>query len=128
MNAGFSVIVSLRALINPDADTRTIGELSQGDRQRAQQRLVDELSELAEAANFERISTDDLNRAFDEESLVKVRLEADFDDFEQVLFYRRGEHTKQEEVKHLFGLRRRTIEFSKYHLFTYIAQPNAAKA
>ena len=45
---------------------------------------------------------------------MKVRLEADFDDFEQVVFYRRGVHTRQEEVKHLFGLRRRTIEFTNY--------------
>ena len=41
---------------------------------------------------------------------MKVRLEADFDDFEQVVFYRRGVRTRQEEVKHLFGLRRRTID------------------
>jgi hypothetical protein len=33
---------------NPDADTRTIGELSADERHQAQQRLVDELSELAE--------------------------------------------------------------------------------
>ena len=45
---------------------------------------------------------------------MKVRLEADFDDFEQVVFYRRGVRTRQEEVKHLFGLRRRTIEFTNY--------------
>ena len=112
---------------NPDADTRTIGDLSADERQQAQQRLVDELSALAEAANFERISTDDLNRAFDEESLVKVRLEADFDDFEQVLFYRRGEHTSQEEVKHLFGLRRRTIEFINYaKVLVYVKFKDAA--
>ena len=86
---------------NPDSDTRQIVELDPSERQAAQQRLVDELTALAEDANFERISTDDLERAFLEESLMKVRLEADFDDFEQVVFYRRGAHTRQEEVKHL---------------------------
>ena len=99
---------------NPDTGTRTIGELGPSERQAAQRRLVDGLTALAEDANFERISTDDLDRAFVEESLLKVRLEADFDDFEQIVFYRRGEHTRQEEVKHLFGLRRRTIEFTNY--------------
>ena len=99
---------------NPDTGTRTIGELDPSERQAAQKRLVDGLTALAEDANFERIDTDDLDRAFVEESLMKVRLEADFDDFEQVVFYRRGEHTRQEEVKHLFGLRRRTIEFTTY--------------
>jgi hypothetical protein len=99
---------------NPDVDTRTIGELGPDERKEAQERLVEELSALAEAANFERISTEDLNRAFTEESLMKVKLVADFDDFEQVLFYRRGEHTREEEVKRLFGLRKRTIEFANY--------------
>ena len=79
---------------NPNTDTRTLVELGPAERQAAQQRLVDELTALAEDANFERISTDDLGRAFTEESLVKVRLEADFDDFEQVVFYRRGERTR----------------------------------
>ena len=112
---------------NPDADTRTIGELDEGERQEAQRRLVEELTALAEAANFERISTEDLDRAFTEESLLKVRLEADFDDFEQVVFYRRGENTRQEEVKHLFGLRRRTIEFTNYaKVLAYVKFQDAA--
>ena len=99
---------------NPDTETRTIVELGPAERQAAQEHLVDELTALAEDANFERISTDDLGRAFVEESLMKVRLEADFDDFEEVVFYRRGVRTRQEEVTHLFGLRRRTIEFTNY--------------
>jgi hypothetical protein len=112
---------------NPDADTRTIVELDAGERQEAQQRLVEELTALAEAANFERISSDDLDNAFTEESLLKVRLEADFDDFEQVVFYRRGEHTRQEEVKRLFGLRRRTIEFTSYSkVLAYVKFKDAA--
>ena len=45
---------------------------------------------------------------------MKVRLEADFDDFEEIVFYRRGERTRHEEVTHLFGLRRRTVEFTNY--------------
>jgi hypothetical protein len=112
---------------NPDTDTRTIADVDAGERQAAQQRLVDELSALAEAANFERISTADLDHAFTEESLMKVRLEADFDDFEQVLFYRRGERTRQEEVKHLFGLRRRTIEFTNFaKVLVYVKFKDAA--
>jgi hypothetical protein len=112
---------------NPDTDTRTLVELSPTEREAAQQRLVDELTALAEDANFERISSDDLDRAFVEESLMKVRLEADFDDFEQVVFYRRGERTRQEEVKHVFGLRPRTIKFTNYaKVLVYVKFKNAA--
>jgi hypothetical protein len=112
---------------NPNTDTRTLGELGPDERQAAQRRLVDQLTELAEDANFERISREDLGRAFAEESLMKVRLEADFDDFEQILFYRRGERTRQEQVKELFGLRRRTIEFTNYSkVLVYVKFKDAA--
>jgi hypothetical protein len=112
---------------NPNTDTRTLVELGPAEREAAQQRLVDDLRALAEDANFERISTDDLGRAFTEESLVKVRLEADFDDFEQVVFYRRGERTRSEEVKELFGLRRRRLEFTDYaKVLVYVKFKDAA--
>ncbi len=112
---------------NPDSDTRSIVEPGPAERQAAQQRLVDELAGLAEDANFERISVDDLGRAFVEESLMKVRLEADFDDFEKIVFYRRGEHTRREEVKHFLGLRRRTLEFTTYaKVLVYVKFQDAA--
>lgn len=112
---------------NPDADTRTIVELDADQRRAAQHRLVEELTALAEAANFERISTEDLGRAFVEESLMKVRLAADFDDFEEVVFYRRGEQSREEQVKQLFGLRRRTITFTNYaKVLVYVKFKDAA--
>ena len=111
----------------PDTDTRTISELGPAEREAAQQRLGEDLAALAENANFERIGTDDLIGAFAEESLMKVRLEADFDDLEQVLFYRRGEHRRQEEIKGLLGLRRRTIEFTAYaKVLVYVRFKDAA--
>src|SRR6478672_2701447 len=112
---------------NPDSDTRSIVEPRPDERQAAQQRLVDELSALAEDANFERISVDDLGRAFAEESLMKVRLEADFDDFEQIVFYRRGEHTRREEVKRWFGMRRTRITFTNFgKVLVYVKFKDAA--
>jgi hypothetical protein len=112
---------------NPDADVRTIREPSTAERDAAHERLVEELTALAEAANFERISTDDLDRAFAEESLVKVRLKADFDDFDQVAFYRRGVHTRDEQVKQWFGLRRRNITFTNYgKVLVYVKFKDAA--
>jgi hypothetical protein len=112
---------------NPDADVRTVREPSPRERRAGQERLVRELTALAEAANFERISADDLDRAFVEESLVKVRLEADFDDFEQVVFYRRGVRTREEEVKRWFGLRRTTTTFTNYgKVLVYVKFKDAA--
>src|SRR5690349_13822622 len=112
---------------NPDADVRTVHEPRATERDAAQERLVKELTALAEAANFERISPDDLDRAFVEESLVKVRLEADFDDFEHVVFYRRGVRTREEQVKRWFGLRRKDITFTNYgKVLVYVKFKDAA--
>ena len=58
---------------------------------------------------------------------MKVRLEADFDDFEQVVFYRRGVHTREEEVKRWFGLRRTDITFTNYgKVLVYVKFKDAA--
>ena len=112
---------------NPDVDVRSVHEPSAAERDAAQERLVEELTALAEAANFERISPDDLDRAFVEESLVKVRLEADFDDFEHVVFYRRGVHTREEQVKRWFGLRRKDVTFTNYgKVLVYVKFKDAA--
>lgn len=112
---------------DPDVDTVEVTELDAAGRRTLQQLLVDELTALAEDANFARISRDDLGRAFAEESLLKVRLEADFDDFEQVLFYRRGESTREEEIRSLFGLRRRAIAFTSYgKVLVYVKFKDAA--
>src|SRR6185437_10751292 len=105
----------------------TVREPSAAERDAAQERLVEELTALAEAAHFERISADDLDRAFVEESLVKVRLEADFDDFEDVVFYRRGVRTREEQVKRWFGLRRTNITFTSYgKVLVYVKFKDAA--
>jgi hypothetical protein len=115
------------APFDPDTDTRTIVELGPAERETAQQHLSDELTALAEDANFDRIDRDDLGRAFADESLMKVRLEADFDDFEHVVFYRRGERTRREEVAKLFGLRKETIEFTNYaKVLVYVKFKDAA--
>jgi hypothetical protein len=69
---------------------------------------------LLEAANFAEVNEDDLDKAFDAESLLAIRLHVNFDDFEEVTFYRRGEEVRTEKVSSLFGLRRRTVTFRNY--------------
>ena len=49
-----------------------------------------------------------------EESLFKIRLAVDFDDFEEVIFYRRGESRKKETLVNFFGLKKTPIEFTNY--------------
>ena len=79
------------APFNPDTDTRLLAEFSGKERKLLQKQLVDEMTAVLNAANFERITAEDLPQALAEESLFKIRLEVDFDDFEDVIFFRRGE-------------------------------------
>lgn len=102
------------APFDPDPDTRTLTELDEDGRQHARDRFAAELRVLLEAANFEEVTEADLDRAFDAESLLDIRLHVNFDDFEEVTFYRRGEEVRRAEVSSLGGLRRRTVEFRNY--------------
>lgn len=102
------------APFDPDPDTRVVRTYGVEDREAARQRLIEGLGELLDDGNFEPITEEDLQTAFNDESLVKLQLEVDRSDFEDVLFFRRGVTTRQEELKSWFGLRRRTVTFTNY--------------
>lgn len=104
----------LYAPFNPDLDARLLPAAADVDRSATRAALTAEFEALLEAANYERITDADLRRALDEESLFRIRLHVDFDDFEQIVFHRRGETPRRETVRSLFGLRRRTLEFVSY--------------
>jgi len=102
------------APFNPDADTRTIYTYSMEEKVRLQKKLVEALNAILNAANFKKITEADLEEALQEESLFKIRLRVDFGDFEEVLFFRRGESTKQEILIKLFGLKKEPFKFTNY--------------
>jgi hypothetical protein len=99
---------------NPDADTRLIYNYSETEKIDLQKKLVDTLTEILNAANFQKITKTDLEEALKEESLFKIRLRVDFTDFEEVLFYQRGKSTKKETLVKFFGLKKEPITFTNY--------------
>lgn len=102
------------APFDPSRDTRPLRELSAEERRAAQARFAAELRLLLEDANFEEVTDADLDIALDSESLLEVRLHVDFDDFDEVAFFRRGGEVREATVKSLGGLRKRTIQFLNY--------------
>ena len=102
------------APFNPDADTRLIADFSDEEKARSQKELVAEMTAVLEAANYERITAENLEQALSEESLFKIRLEVDFEDFEDVIFFRRGKSIQQETLRLLYGLRKKDITFTNY--------------
>ena len=102
------------APFNPDADTQSIYTYTMEEKVGFQKKLVEALNAILNAANFKKITEADLEEALQEESLFKIRLRVDFGDFEEVLFFRRGESTKQEILIKLFGLKKEPFKFTNY--------------
>ena len=99
---------------NPDADTRHVFNYSEAEKSKLQKQLVSEMTAVLNAANFEKITAEDLKQALSEESLFQIRLEVDFEDFEDVIFFRRGETVKEEMLVKFFGLRKKKFQFTNY--------------
>ena len=99
---------------NPDADTRHIYDYSNEEKSKLQKQLVSEMTAVLDAANFEKVTAEDLKQALGEESLFQIRLEVDFEDFEDVIFFRRGETVKEEILVRFFGLRKKKFQFTNY--------------
>ncbi len=102
------------APFNPDADTRRVVDYTEEEKQTLQKKLVAELTAILKAANYERITAEDLRQALAEESLFKIKLAVDFKDFEDVIFFRRGASVRQETLVSFFGRRKKTFEFTNY--------------
>ncbi|MEU2120921.1 TMEM143 family protein [Nocardia niwae] len=115
-------VLDAYSVVDPAEDERVIRAATPEDRAAARMRVERELVALAEAADFTRIDAAEIERAFAEHSLVKVRLEVDEDDVETVMFFRRGVAQRTERVGSLFGLRRRSVEFTSYgKVLVYVA-------
>lgn len=102
------------APFDPNADTKQLEPYNTEQKAQCQANFANNFAHVLNAANFEKITEQDLQDALTEESLFKVRLEVEFDDFEQVVFYRRGESQVTETITSLFGLRKQTLNFTNY--------------
>lgn len=115
-------ILDAYQVIDPAEDVRVLGTPTAADRAAARATVERELLALAESADFTRIEADEIERAFTEHSLLKVRLQRDDTGIETVLFFRRGVAQRTETIRQWFGLRRRTIEFTSYSkVLVYVA-------
>ena len=101
------------APFNPDRDTISLPD-QQFDDNELKIKLESELKSVLEQANFEKVTEQEMNDALNSESLFKVKLQVDFNDFEEVLFFRRGVNENTETIRHWFGLKKSTINVEVY--------------
>ncbi len=90
------------APFNPDRDTITRYDPSLQELLTMQANLVDAFETALKRANYQPVSQQDLERAFEDESLVPLNTRVDFDDFEQMVCYYRGIVMRQVKVKQFF--------------------------
>ena len=102
------------APFDPNSDTRTLTPITNEQRASYQSAFAKNFATVLNAANFETITNQDLQDALNEESLFKVRLAVEFDDFAEVVFYRRGESQKTETLRSFWGLKKKQIQFTNY--------------
>jgi hypothetical protein len=98
------------APLNPDRDTRQLSIFTKDE----DAGFASQLDELLNNANYEKLTDEDLEVAFEESSLFKLKLHVDFEDFKQVLIYSRGESIHTETLSSFMGLRKKTITFSNF--------------
>jgi len=97
---------------NPDADTIEVAVTPSHTNNKDV--FSTQLEFLLDKANYEKLSESDLDLALHETSIFKIKLKVNFDDFQQVLFYFRGESIQEEKVKKWFGLKVDTVKFINY--------------
>lgn len=94
---------------DPDKDTRELDGESK-DVDASSQQLSQQLAEILEGANYNKITQEELELAFREKSLIDLKTAVDFDDFEEMIAYQRGAADKEFEVKKLFKKKTLSVE------------------
>jgi hypothetical protein len=102
------------APFDPNSDTLVVTKLTDDILQLKQANFTSRFTQILNAANFEKVTDQDLQEALQEESLFKVRLAVEFEDFADVVFYRRGEYQQTETIVKFWGLRKQKITFTNY--------------
>ncbi len=78
------------AHLDPDRDTICLESIEAETAQSREQQLSETFVNVLERANYQVLSEADLAAAFEEASMIKLKMEIDFDDFEQMILYWRG--------------------------------------
>lgn len=113
-HAKLEALTDSYAPVAADADTRAIKAFDGSRPPPDAHALVRALTNVLERANFETVSRKELHHALEHESLFKVRLHVNYDDFEDVLVFKRGETQRTERLKRWLGLRKREITYVNY--------------
>lgn len=93
--------------MDPNADTKPLpGDPAKADPAAFSQ----ELQDLLKRANYQVLSDAELQEAFTTESLFKVKLHTQLDDFREMTIFTRSKRRRQETIKTWFGFKSRVLD------------------
>ena len=87
---------------NPDINTKYIVDYSDSQLTMMKNKVVESFKEILEQGNYYPISQASLERAFEQKSLIELKTDINFDDFEEMICYCRGDIYKTIKVKRFF--------------------------
>lgn len=98
------------APFDPDADTRCVQLVEGPERLQREKKFIEMLREVLIGANYVELGRQEVDDLLDEETQFKIRLIVDLEDFEELLVFIRGKHTRTETRRECYGLKRREVE------------------
>lgn len=108
---------------DPDADTKQIIEPTSAQKANMATKVVADFQTILERANYIPISGASLQRALQEKSLIELKTNIDFNDFQQMTCYCRGDIYKIHVVKKFFKKVEQTINvFERVVLLIYFQE------
>ncbi|MGK7905248.1 MAG: TMEM143 family protein [Hormoscilla sp.] len=98
------------ARFDPDTDTKSIIESTPEQQENMVARAIGDFQAILERANYRPISQEILQQAFTEASLIELETTVDFEDFDQMVCYYRGDIEKSMSIRKLFKTVEQKIE------------------
>ncbi len=126
-------LLELKALyfpFNPDADTLSTQKLTHEEYEGIKSQLVSKIRPLLNDANYEELTQKSLSKALNETSPYGVDVSVDFDDFEDIVLYFRGEAERKDKRRTLSSLylKKETLHVRIYRRLFLLIKPKTLDA
>lgn len=116
------------APFNPDTDVHSVFNKSPVQKIQMERQLIDDFKQILERANYIPISQESLQEAFKEQSLIDLKTEVNFNEFEHLVCYCRGDVYKLLTVKKLFKkVQKRVMAFDTVVLLIKFREDGLSK-
>ncbi|MGF1490704.1 MAG: TMEM143 family protein [Prochloraceae cyanobacterium] len=101
------------APFDPDSDTPLRIEPTYPQKQKMQAKLVEDFKHILERSNYIALSKESLEKAFEEKSLIELKTDIDFDEFDEMVCFCRGDIYKMTTITKFF-FRKQTITIDTF--------------